>query len=150
MARGLKKCRDNSFKFQNLIHSQLLLRIIGREQTGSEFPQACWMSFLFAFRVPSETIQLARAYSNDEINAFSPQHEKALIGIRTAPDGCFMAVNPSGARTSPAAAFFAGRAFARVTGLRRWLSSRPTPGGGNSRPRPSGLAALLGRQRAQL
>ena len=88
--RGIKKCRDVSFKLPNFIRIQLLLRIIRRELTGSEFAQACWMSFLFAFRVPSESLQLTRAYRNDEINACSPQREKAIIGIRTSPDGCIL------------------------------------------------------------
>ena len=68
------------------------LRIIRHEKADSEFAQARWMSFLFAFRVPSETLHLARAYRGDGINAFSPQREKALIGIRTGPGGYFLAV----------------------------------------------------------
>ena len=48
------------------------------------------MSFLVAFRVPAESIQLTRAYRRDEINAFPPQREKALIGLRTTQDGCFL------------------------------------------------------------
>ena len=90
VAKGLKKFQDSSFKFPNFIRSELLLRIVRHETAASEFAQACWRSFLFAFRVPSETLQLVRAYRGDEINAFSPQKEKALIGIRTTPDGCFL------------------------------------------------------------
>ena len=90
VSNGLKKCQDNSFKFPNFIRIELLLRIIRHETVASEFPHACWMSLLIAFRVPSETMQLVRAYKNAELCAFSPQREKALIGIRTAPDGFFL------------------------------------------------------------
>ena len=90
VAKGLKKCQGNSFEFPNFILIELLLRIIRRETVVSEFAQACWASFLFAFRVPSETPQLVRAYRGDEICAFSPRKEKALIWIGSTPDGCFL------------------------------------------------------------
>ena len=61
VANGLKKCQENSFKFPNFSRIDLLLRIIRHETVVSECAQACWMSFLFAFRVPSETLQLVRA-----------------------------------------------------------------------------------------
>ena len=41
------------------------------------------MSFLFSFRVPSETLHLRRAYRNDRVAEFSPQAEKTLVGIRS-------------------------------------------------------------------
>ena len=55
-------------------------RIILLETALSELAQACWMSFLFALRAPSETIRLQRAYRNDDISAFCRQKEKAMIG----------------------------------------------------------------------
>ena len=90
VARGLKKCQDTSFKFPNFIRVALLLQIIQHEPADSEFAQAFWLSFLFAFRVPSETLQLVRAYTDDEITAFTPYREKALIGLRTTPQGSFL------------------------------------------------------------
>ena len=92
VAKGLKKCHDSSFKFPNFIQSRLLLRIVRLETAQSEFSQACWLSFLFAFRVPSETLLLQRAFRNDDIAAFTPQREKALIGVRTDPEGSFLIV----------------------------------------------------------
>ena len=90
VARGLKKCQDDSFRFPNFIRSSLLLRIIQQETAAIEFPQSCWMSFLLALRTPSENLKLTRPYRGDEISAFSPQREKSLIGMRTAPDGGFL------------------------------------------------------------
>ena len=92
IAKGLKKCHDVSFKLPNFNHSRLLLRIIRLETVQIEFDQACWMSFLFAFRVPSETLRMQMAFRNDDISAFSPQKEKVLIGIRDGPDGQFLVV----------------------------------------------------------
>ena len=90
VAKGLGKCQDNRFKFPNFIRIELLLRTIRHETVAIEFEQACRMSFLIAFRVPSETLQLVRAYRADEICAFSPHREKASIWVRTTPDGCFL------------------------------------------------------------
>ena len=83
IAKGLKKCQDKSFRFPNFIRSPLLLKIINHESSASEFAQACFLSFLFSFRVPSETLQLVRSYNTDELEAFTHQQEKALLGVRT-------------------------------------------------------------------
>ena len=80
-ARGLKKCQDRSFRFPNFIRSQLIAEIIARETPASEFAQACFFSFLFSIRVLSETLHLRRAYSADRLTEFTPQVEKALIGV---------------------------------------------------------------------
>ena len=82
VVKGLKKCQDRSFRFHNFIRSPLLLKIVEKETPASEFAQAAFLSFLFSFRVPSETLQLQRDYYTDEIAAFTPQTEKALIGVR--------------------------------------------------------------------
>ena len=82
VARGLKKCQDRSFRFPNFTRSQLLAKILAHETVTSEFAQACFLSFLFSFRVPSETWKLRRAYNTDGLQGFTPQLEKALIGSR--------------------------------------------------------------------
>ena len=82
IAKGLKKCQDKSFKFPNFIRSRLLIRLIKSESIEAEFAQACLLSFLFSFRVPSETLELRRAFRNDRLTEFSPQKKKALMGIR--------------------------------------------------------------------
>ena len=89
VAKGLEKCQDHSFKFPNRVQSRLLLRIIRHETVLIEFAQACCLSFLFAFRAPSGTLRLQRAFRNDGILAFTPQAEKALIGIREDSEGTF-------------------------------------------------------------
>ena len=80
ISKGLKKSQDRSFRFHNFIRSPLLTKIIKHESAESEFAQAAFLSFLFAFRVPSETLQLKRAYRGDRLLSFSPQSDKALIG----------------------------------------------------------------------
>ena len=82
LPKGLKKCQDTCFRFPNFIRSRLLLRITRHEGCQSEFPHACWMSLLCAFRVPSETLCLARAFRNDANDALPSHREKALIGVR--------------------------------------------------------------------
>ena len=72
IAKGLKKSQDKSFKFSNFIRSDLLLQIIEKLSMDSEFAQACMLSFLFAFRVPSETLSLVRAFKGDQLQLFSP------------------------------------------------------------------------------
>ena len=54
VAKGLTKRHDSSFNFRNFIQSRMILRIIHLETIQIEFAKACWMSFLFALRAPSE------------------------------------------------------------------------------------------------
>ena len=63
-------------------HPLLLLKIVDKEFPSIEFPQEASLSFPFAFRAPSETLQLQRAYYTDQLAAFTPQAEKAPIGVR--------------------------------------------------------------------
>ena len=58
----------------------------------SDFEQACLMSFRFSFRVPSETLQLRRAYRNDRMAEFPPHAEKALVGSLSVNGTDYMAV----------------------------------------------------------
>ena len=80
VAKGLKKSQGRGFRFSNFIRSPLLIQLLHRETIQSEFAQAAFLSFLFPLRVPSKTLQLRRAFRNDQLLAFSPQPEKALIG----------------------------------------------------------------------
>ena len=45
--------------------------------------QAYYLSYLFALRVPSETLRLTRAFADDRMAEFIPQPDKAIIGTRT-------------------------------------------------------------------
>ena len=90
VAKGLKKSQDRSFRFSNFIRSQLMVKLIEFDTPSREFPQAAFLSFLFAFRVPSETLQLRRAYSADELLVFAPQQDPALIGSQVVDGGPFL------------------------------------------------------------
>ena len=78
----MKKAKNQSFLIANFSRIQLLAKIVDQESPGSEFAQSAFLSFRFAFRVPSETLELRRSYSDDDMSAFSPQREKAVIGVR--------------------------------------------------------------------
>ena len=94
VARGLKKFQDRIFRFPNFIRSHLSARVVAQEKARSEFAQACFLSFLFSFRVPSETLRLRRAYNTGDLDGFTPQLEKALIGVRTIDGQQFLLVKP--------------------------------------------------------
>ena len=96
VAKGMKKSQGRSFRFSNFIRSQLLVKLIEFETPSSEFAQAAFLSFLFAFRAPSETLQLRRAYSTDELLVFAPQQDPAIIGVQVVDGGPFLVVkNPA-------------------------------------------------------
>ena len=52
-----------------------------------ELSNACILFFLFAFRVPSETLHLMRGYSDGPARVSPDQSGKALIGARETPAG---------------------------------------------------------------
>ena len=83
LAKGLKKAQDLSFKFPNFIQSNDLLTLLRWVKLDSPAGQAYYLSYLFALRVPSETLRLTRAYADGRITEFIPQTDKALIGVRT-------------------------------------------------------------------
>ena len=64
------------------MRSKMLTHLIEFESTDAEFAHAAYLSFLFAFRVPSGTLSLPRDFSDDPLDTFSPQLEKDLIGAR--------------------------------------------------------------------
>ena len=90
IAKGVKKCQDKSFKFSNFIRSSVILQLVERRSMQDEFAQACAISFLSAFRVPSETLALVRAFSSDLLLGFSAQKEKALINVMTVGELSFL------------------------------------------------------------
>ena len=71
----------------------MLLIIIRNERAKIEYAQACGVSFLFAPRVPPETLQQARSYRGDEINAFPVQLGEAIIGVRDGVEGFYLSGN---------------------------------------------------------
>ena len=83
IARGLAKCQNKSFRFPNFIRSALVARIIDFDGFDSQFAQVAYLSFLFSLRVPSETLAIRRAFSDDPVSEHIPQSEKALIKICT-------------------------------------------------------------------
>ena len=99
--RGWKNARTGVFRFRNFARSPILLKIINHESDASEFDQAAFFSFLFAIQVPSETLQLRRAYSSDNLLAFSPQPDKALIGVSSVGGELSSLLNSRGVRVSP-------------------------------------------------
>ena len=54
-----------------------------RERFASEFAQLAYVAYLFAFRVPSEALQMRMAYKHDQLLEFAPHQEIGLMGIRT-------------------------------------------------------------------
>ena len=80
IVRGLGKCQNRSFRCRNPPRISLIARIISHETAETEFAQASFFSLLFAFRAPSETLHLRRAYRNDSLLEFTPQPDRALIG----------------------------------------------------------------------
>ena len=80
--KGLKKCQDRSFRFSNFIRIRLMTHLIEFESMDAEFAQPAFLSFLFACRVPSDTLCLARSFPDDPLGAFSPQPGNPLIGAR--------------------------------------------------------------------
>ena len=66
------------------MHAADLLRILEWAKIDSAQGRAYYISYLFALRAPSETLELRRAFSDGRITEFIPQDEKkALIATRT-------------------------------------------------------------------
>ena len=107
VSKGLKLEGKRKFRFPNFIDSSLLVKILQFENNSSDFAIARYLSFLFALRVPSETLSLQRAYKGGALTEFYPQREQALIGVegtesdlrlivrfktrKNLPQGCIMA-----------------------------------------------------------
>ena len=86
VAKGLRAGQYIPFKFPNFLYTQDLFRIINSLGWEDVFTQLAFLAYLFSLRIPSEALFLKRAFSNDRINEFVPQADKALIGTRTFQD----------------------------------------------------------------
>ena len=82
VAKGLANAQDVSFRFDNFIQKDLLVRLIRAETLSSEIGRLFYLAYLFLLRVPSEGLPIRRASIGDIIVTKSPQSEKALMGIR--------------------------------------------------------------------
>ena len=68
------------------------MRIVWGESMASEFALADFLlSFLVAFRFPSETLQLATAVANGRLLLFYPQRGNGAIRVGETPEGPLMA-----------------------------------------------------------
>ena len=121
IAKGLKKSQDRSFRFHNFIRSPLLTKLIKHESAESEFAQAAFLSFLFAFRVPSETLQLKRAYRGDQLLTFSPQPDKALIGPMSVGGELFLVAKLSYRKNLPGGCILRRPCFCNLASSRARL-----------------------------
>ena len=82
ISKGLSLLAKSRFRFPNFIDISLLTKIITAETEHSEFAQLSYISFLYALRVPSETLTLVRAFKHDPLDCFSPMKDQALIALR--------------------------------------------------------------------
>ena len=82
VAMALKLSGKSNIRFPNFLQSAIVIGILRHEGPDGEFGLLAYLSYLCALRVPSEALPLRRAYANDALGVFSPQEEKALIGLR--------------------------------------------------------------------
>lgn len=82
VARGLANAQDISFRFQNYMFADELLRLIKFAKLPTELGQAAFLSVLGLLRVPSETLMIQLACGSDLLTDFSPHDTKILAGIR--------------------------------------------------------------------
>ena len=90
IAKGLKQCQDKRFKFSNFIRSSVIIQLVEHKSRQGEFVQACMLSFLSAFRAPSETLVLVRAFRWGQLLEFPPHREKARINVAAADNELFL------------------------------------------------------------
>lgn len=79
IGKGIKNAHDIIFKFPDFIYSDSLLRLLGRVKVDSPRGLAYLLSYLFAIRVPSETIRHIRAFADGRLTEFIQQIVQALI-----------------------------------------------------------------------
>ena len=82
IAQGLENSQGRSFAFPNYLLPKDILYIRDHEGAGSPFSPLAFISYLFSLRVPSEALQIRRAYADDPLTEFVPQADKALLGLR--------------------------------------------------------------------
>ena len=81
-ADGLMKAKKGPFKFPNFLFVKDVFALVEFLRSGSEFALVAFIFFLFSIRVPSDALQLRRAFRDDPISEPVDQPEKALIGVR--------------------------------------------------------------------
>ena len=65
IAQGIENAHGRSFGFPNFRFPNDLIAICGRDGLHSPFSQLAFRSYLFSLLVPSEAIQIRRAYADD-------------------------------------------------------------------------------------
>ena len=81
-AEGLREAKKGAFKFPSFLFMADVFSLVDFLGRGSEFALLAFISFLFSLRVPSEALQLRRAFRDDPISGPVGQPEKALIWVR--------------------------------------------------------------------
>ena len=82
IAAGLSDAQIRLFQLHNLVRRIDLAQLLRHSPLRSEFGQLAFLSYIISIRVPSGMTQLARAFSNDLIDAYEKQDTTALIGVR--------------------------------------------------------------------
>ena len=72
VSRGVRGAQDLSFKFQNYLMADDLLRLLQVSNLITEFEQAAFFSFLFLLRAPSEALWMRKADQSDRLTGFPP------------------------------------------------------------------------------
>ena len=126
---ALKLAGSGKFRFQNFIRGEFIAKIAEKETRGGPFARLSPISFLYALRVPSESLILKRASKDDDLTGYAPMRGHALIGLRgllgheclvirferrkNHPNGCILSrpcfcqlSAPSARRLCPAHAFW--------------------------------------------
>ena len=84
ISQGLGNSQGRSFafpNFPNFIYPNDILNIGGQEGGNPPFSQLAFISYLFSLRLPSETLEIRRAYADGPMAEFLPQAGKALMGV---------------------------------------------------------------------
>ena len=81
-----------AYSFPNFIRSEFAIRILARDSRDSSFAQLCYISFLFALRVPSEALLLRRAFRRGDLTHFPPMKDDSLIALRRKPSNTKLAI----------------------------------------------------------
>ena len=79
---GLRNDIRGHFESPNVLPVKDIFTTISTLGWGGVFPHLISIEFLFPLRVPSEDLQLRRAFADDPIAEFITHHDKALIGVR--------------------------------------------------------------------
>ena len=82
ISTALANAQVRSFQFPNIVRCNDMVRILRFSPIRGEFGQLAYMSYIFSLLVPSDTIQLVRAFSSDPIAEYKKQDTNALIGVR--------------------------------------------------------------------